>query len=142
MIAYKPYGLSQLSEEITRDEGRRKKPYKDSEGILTIGIGWNLEANGLPDEVIDLLLVIGIENAERALDRIWKRWRMLSPNRQRVLLNMAFNLGETRLRGFKKMWAALEKVDYLTASREMLDSKWAQQVGVRATRLSKAMVKG
>ena len=141
-MTYKPYSLPALRKELSRDEGRRRKPYKDSEGILTIGVGWNLEAHGLPEDVIDRLLDLGIEQAEQALDKIWPRWRMLTPVRQRVLANMAFNLGETRLRKFKRMWAALGKADYRTASEEMLDSKWAKQVGVRATRLAKRMRAG
>ena len=52
---------------------------------------------------------------------------------------MAFNLGETRLRGFRKMWAALEEGNYATAAAEMLDSKWATQVKGRARDLAQLM---
>ena len=51
------YDTLSLKAELSRDEGRKSKPYRDSEGILTIGVGWNLEANPLPDEVIVRFLV-------------------------------------------------------------------------------------
>jgi len=138
-MAYKPYDLEALRAELEHDEGYRAKPYEDSEGILTIGIGHNLAENGLPREIIMELLDRGIDQAEEALDKIWPAWRTLDADRQRVLLNMAFNLGETRLRGFRRMWAALEAGDYETAGAEMKDSQWYRQVGPRAVRLIERM---
>ena len=66
----------------------------------------------------------------------------LSPNRQRALVDMAFNLGRTRLAGFKAMWAALERGDYHAAAVEALNSKWARQVGPRAQRIAKMIREG
>ena len=54
---------------------------------------------------------------------------------------MCFNMGSPRVSKFKKMFAALEVQDYQTASKEMLDSKWANQVPNRARRLSEIMEK-
>jgi len=134
------YDRAALLRELSRDEGRRAFAYKDTEGILTIGVGHNLEANGLPDEIIDDLLEYDIrEIAEPALNRLYPSWRYLSDKRQRVLLNMAFNLGQDRLMQFRKMWTAIELEDFEDAAREMLDSRWARQVGVRADRLSEMM---
>jgi len=62
--------------------------------------------------------------------------------RQRVVIDMAFNIGVPRLTGFKKMWAAIHCGDYEEAALEMMDSKWARQVGRRAERLSDMMRKG
>jgi len=59
-----------------------------------------------------------------------------------TLTNMCFNLGAPRLSGFKKMWEAIEAGDYSTAAEEMLDSKWARQVGPRADRLAQKMETG
>ena len=50
---------------------------------------------------------------------------------------MYVNLGPSGLLGFKKMHKALANKDYITASAEMLDSRWATQVGNRAIELSK-----
>ena len=69
-------------------------------------------------------------------------WLKLDDNRQRVLANMCFNLGYPRLRNFKKFLAALQTGNWEEAAEEMLDSKWAVQVGDRAKRLSKRMEKG
>ena len=55
---------------------------------------------------------------------------------QLVLTNMAFNLGQTRLSGFKRMLAAVNERNYKQASVEMIDSRWAKQVPKRATELS------
>jgi hypothetical protein len=52
---------------------------------------------------------------------------------------MAFNLGRSRMAGFRKMLAAAKRYDWAECSRQMLDSKWARQVGARADRLA-AMV--
>ncbi len=132
-----PYDRMMLRAELSRDEGRRNLAYEDSEGIMTIGVGWNLESNPMPEEVIDRLLDVGIEQSEAALDALYPRWKEeLSHIRQRVLLNMAFNMGQSRLGGFVNMWAAIKSGDFTEASIQMLDSKWADQVGVRASRLA------
>lgn len=62
-------------------------------------------------------------------------------HRQRVLVNMAFNLGMTGLLGFKTTLLAMEQGRYEDAAR-MLRSRWAGQVGVRAERLSEMMRTG
>jgi GH24 family phage-related lysozyme (muramidase) len=151
------YNTADLRAELSRDEARRTRPYRDSEGILTVGVGWNLEAHGLPLEVIerlltahglpepdvDLLLDMGIARAEADMDALLPGWReTLDPVRQRVLLNMAFNLGRARLDAFARMWAAVRARDWTTAAAEMMDSKWARQVGVRAARLERMMREG
>ena len=59
-----------------------------------------------------------------------------------IVANMAFNLGMPRLNKFKKMWSAIEDEDYNNAAVEMLDSRWAEQVKGRATRLSNIMRTG
>ena len=134
------YDRQMLRAELSRDEGRKQFPYRDSEGILTIGVGWNLEANGLPENIIDMLLDLGIQRAETDLGVLYPGWREhLNAARQRALLNMAFNLGRLRLAKFHNMWQAIRDHDWDRAALEMLDSKWARQVGARAHRLSEMM---
>ena len=135
------YDVDELVEELTRDEGRESFLYQDSVSKWTIGVGWNIQDNGLPDEIIDRLLQIGIYNAEKILDGIHPRWRELSDVRQRVLVNMAFNMGP-KLAGFKKMWTAISVKDWDEAGRQMQDSQWWHQVGVRAMRLRSMMEEG
>ena len=67
-------------------------------------------------------------------------WKELSDEKMRVLANMCFNLGITRLLKFRKFLAALEAGDFETAGEEMMDSKWATQVGARATRLQRRIL--
>ena len=52
---------------------------------------------------------------------------------------MTFNLGMPRLKKFSKMISAIEEKEWTLASKEMLNSKWANQVGNRANRLSEMM---
>ena len=59
--------------------------------------------------------------------------------RQRVLVDMGFNLGIPTLLKFQNMWLAIEQEDFIQASIEMMDSRWARQVGQRAHKLSEAM---
>jgi lysozyme len=59
--------------------------------------------------------------------------------RQLVLVDMAFNMGVPRLSKFKKMWAAIHENKFDVAAKEMLDSRWANQVKSRSTKLAHAM---
>lgn len=131
-----------LREQLIRDEGKRLAPYRDDLGWLTIGVGHNLDAHGISDEVCDLILTEDIARVEAGL-RVRVPWaQTLGEVRYAVLQNMAFNLGVGGLMGFKKFLAAAERRDFSEAAREMLDSKWAQQVGERAERLAKQMETG
>jgi lysozyme len=106
-----------------------------------VGVGWNLTDVGLPDDIIDELLRRGVDEAERRCRALVPRWEEIDDARQRVLLNMAFNLGD-RLRQFKRLLAAIGEGDYEAAATEMLRSAWATQVKGRATRLAAMMRKG
>ena len=66
-------------------------------------------------------------------------WYGLSEARQRVVVNMMFNLGPNRFNAFKKVNAAIEAGEFQVAADEMIDSKWYRQVGNRAERLEQAM---
>jgi len=131
---------AKLKSDLVRDEGLRLKPYKDSVGKLTIGVGRNLDDVGISEQEASILLDSDILSAENSLDNTLPWWRDLDEPRQRVIANMAFNLGIGRLLGFRKFLTALERGDYLLAGKEMLDSKWSRQVGNRATRLARIMV--
>ena len=134
-----------LRDQLKHDEGVVPHAYQDSEGYWTIGVGRLIdERKGglLSPKEIEYLLDNDIERVTISLQREWAWFNDLNDVRQEVLANMCFNLGLAGLKKFKKMIAALERRDWLDASREMLDSKWATQVGNRAIRLSKAMEAG
>ncbi len=141
-MSYKFYNLDRLKSDLNRDEGSESKPYTDSVGKTTIGVGHNLDDRGLTPKQIDWLLADDIDQAEFDLDMIDNHWRLLTGERQLVLLNMAFNLGRARLAGFRRMWAAIVGGRFNDAADEMLDSKWAGQVGNRADRLASRMRNG
>ena len=128
--------------ELTRDEGIRLKPYRCTAGKLTVGIGRNLDDVGLTTEEANYLLRNDIARAEKDLDTYLSWWRTLDPVRQRVIVNMAFNLGVQGLLAFKNTLALVKSGRYLEAAQNMLATKWAAQVGPRAQRLAMMMRDG
>lgn len=131
-----------LAAELTRDEGVRAFPYRDTVGKLTIGVGRNLDDRGLRADEIAFLLRNDIDEVERDLLGAFAWARHLDAVRFRVLANMCFNLGLTRLRGFRQTLAAIERGDYAAAAAGMRASLWAKQVGARAERLAVMMETG
>lgn len=128
-------------EKLKEHEGWRATPYRDSVGRLTVGYGFNLDAIEMPKPVGELWLSILVHEHEQEL-RKFHWYNNLDPNRQDVLLNLHYNLGHDRFMGFKRMIRALENEKYDEAAEEMLDSKWAGQVGKRATELASIMREG
>lgn len=133
--------MKNLLEQLKRHEGFKGVPYKCSAGKTTIGYGRNLEANPLTETEAEALLINDINAINFAL--VYQlNFTLISPVRQAVLSNMAFNLGVNGLLKFKNMLAAANSGDYELAAKEMLDSKWARQVGNRAIELSEQMRTG
>ena len=131
--------ISKTMEELKKHEGLRLKPYKCTAGALTIGYGRNLNARGISRaEAHDMLAHDVIETYHQCELKI-DFWSSLSDVHKMVLLNMAFNLGIQGLLGFKRTLDYMRSGDFRSASVEMLDSKWAEQVGKRAEELSKMM---
>lgn len=125
---------------IKRHEGLRLKPYRCSAGKLTIGYGRNLDEIGISEDEAEYLLQKDLYRVVSELTRSIPIFNDLGFNRRYVLIDMCFNLGLPKLLGFKKMWKALYVEDYQLAAKEMLDSRWARQVGDRAVRLADAML--
>lgn len=136
------YNKEALVDQLIRHEGLELKVYKDSLGIETIGIGRNLVDRGISEEEARYLCNNDIEIVERELLRSFPFVAGLDDCRLRVLMDMAFNIGIPRLRGFAKMWTALEEGNYEQAAIEMMDSKWAKQVKTRAYTLARMMETG
>lgn len=135
-------GMDTLKKQLILYEGVKCKPYYCTADKLTIGVGRNLEDRGINEDEVMYLLNNDIALAESELiDRI-KDFSELSEMRKVVLINMSFNLGVTKLMEFNKMLSAIGNRDYKQAAEEMLDSKWARQVGQRAVELSELMLKG
>lgn len=136
------YDREKLIDLIIYHEGLELKPYRCTAGHLTIGIGRNLDDRGITEDEARFLCQNDVDIVEQELTRKFPFIVGLDDVRIRVLLDMAFNLGVPRLSAFSNMWAALEEGDYKQAAVEMLDSRWARQVGRRATNLSQMMETG
>ena len=133
---------SQLTKSLIRHEALKTKPYKCTAGRLTIGVGRNLDDVGIsPDEAL-YLLKNDIDRCVVDVGRNIPEWKKHNDCRQNVLVEMCFNMGINRMLRFKKMLAALQKNDYATAADEMLNSKWATQVGNRAQTMAQMMRTG
>ena len=127
--------ISRLEEMLIRHEGKRSLPYECSAGKISVGVGRNLEDNPLTDDEIMYLLRNDIVRSETELNR-YSWFRMMDDARRDACINLVFNLGLTRFRQFKRMIKAFEDRDYERAADELLDSKYAFQVGQRAKELS------
>lgn len=115
-------------------EGRRAKPYPDSLGKLTIGVGRCLDTKPLRDFEIDFLRDNDIRDADQACIAIFgaAEFAAFAPARQAALVDLAFQLGEHGLRKFAHMIAAIKVDDWTVAAAEALASDWAVQTPARA----------
>lgn len=127
-----------LVKTLIRHEALKLKPYRCSAGKLTIGVGHNLDDNGITEDEAIFILNNDIDNCEEQL-RKFSWFEKLSDARQEVLLNLHFNIGHSSFLKFKKMILALTNNDYVEASEQMKDSKWYSQVGYRAKQLVDVM---
>jgi len=131
-----------LRNQLIRHEGLRLHPYRDSVGKLTIGVGRNLDDRGISEEEALRMLDRDILEAAEDLGRAFPIVESLDERRYEVLVNMCFNLGVRRLKGFRRMWGYIEVANFEMAADEMLDSRWARQVGSRAAELAGIMRNG
>lgn len=131
-----------LLKQLDLHEGLELKPYKDTVGKLTIGVGRNLTDRGITKDEAYYLLRNDVAIAITDLDKNLSWWKNLDEIRQRVLADMCFNLGISKLLGFKNTLELIRKGDYETAASAMLNSLWAKQVKGRAIRLANMMRTG
>lgn len=127
---------------LIRHEGMRLKPYRDTVGKLTIGIGRNLDDVGISQEEALLMLDQDIARTQKEMFLKIPMTERLDSVRYDVLLSMCFNMGTDKVAAFKKMLDAIIQYDYEEASSQMLNSKWAIQVGDRAKELAQMMRTG
>jgi lysozyme len=125
-----------LLDQLKRDEGLRLTPYRDSVGKLTIGYGRNLDAEGISADEAEYMLHNDLIAHTQALEKALPWVTTLDQARHDALVNIAFNVGVPGLLEFKKTLALIQAGEYSLAAEELMRSKWATQVGVRAERLS------
>tara|TARA_R110000823_G_scaffold22854_3_gene68584 strand:- start:263 stop:679 length:417 start_codon:yes stop_codon:yes gene_type:complete len=121
-----------IEDLLIKHEAMRLKPYHCTAGALTIGVGRNLDSMGLSEDEAYYLLQNDIRRCEKELLKVFEWFAYLDNVRQDAMMDMCFNLGISRLRGFEKALEAMEDGNYEEAAVEFLDSNWADQVGQRA----------
>ena len=120
---------------IVKHEAKRKKPYLCTANKTTIGIGRNLDDKGLSDNEIELLFLNDYKDAVKTCSILFSNFSTIDLKRQAALIDMAFNLGHTRFRKFKKLINAVEYYKWSEAAIEAKDSDWYHQVGERGVRI-------
>lgn len=134
-----------IKSQLYRDEGKKKSVYKDSRGFDTIGCGRLVDARmnaGLSDTEIDYLLDNDIRDRKTNLALSLPWYLALDSVRQGVLVNMAFQLGLTKLLEFHNTLGYMKAHEFDLAATEMLNSDWAKETPERAGRLAQQMQTG
>jgi lysozyme len=138
--------INKLREQLKIDEGVKYEVYDDHLGYKTFGIGHLVkttdEEYGAPvgtpvsEKRVNSVFDKDVETYIDESKKVFGNLEDMPQEAQQVIVNMCFNMGAPRLSQFKKFIKAIHDEDWKTASVEMLDSRWASQVGIRANRLS------
>ena len=139
MVRLDDMDIVKLKDQLIVHEGMELKPYQCTADKTTIGVGRNIQEIGITEDEARYLLDNDILRVCEELDNAIHWWRDLSEVRQRVLIDMVFNLGITRFMKFSRTIEAIAAGQYDIAAEEMLDSKWSRQVGKRSQTLAEAM---
>lgn len=138
-----------VAELIREHEERRVVPYLDSLGIITWGVGRNVQEvpfssdeMALITPLVDLMFANDLRRARNDLVDSFPWYLTLDEVRQAACMDLRFNLGPTRFRGFVKFLAAMHRGDYERAADELKDSRWFTQVGRRGPRIVDMMRTG
>ncbi len=130
-----------LRDRIKKHEGKRNKPYEDSEGILTVGYGRNLRDVPFTDHEINIMFATDFERALLGAQSLGV-YQSLNDVRRGIIIEMIFQMGRNGVWKFKKFLAAAARKDWQAAHDELLDSKWARQTPERATELAELFLHG
>ena len=131
--------MSKIIEMLRKHESVETHAYECSANKITVGVGRNIDKDGgigLSNDEIDYLLANDIKRVNGELQRSFDWFNSLDQVRKDAMIDLCFNIGLPRMKGFKKALAAMDGVDYDTAALEFLDSRWAKQVGSRAVTIT------
>ena len=155
--------MDRMKEQLILHEGYRTHTYRDSKGIPTVGVGFNLSRkdaryllteagadydsvlagnNELTDDQIQFLLEYNIKEAVQGAKALVANFDELSGVRKRVIVDMVFNLGFRGFAKFHRTRQAIVDFEYAVAAQNMRESLWCGQVKSRCTRLSIMMELG
>jgi lysozyme len=135
-------------EQIKRHEGEVLNIYEDSLGYKTLGVGhlckpedpeydWAV-GTSVSQEVVDMYYEDDFDKHYMEAIHVFgnhEDWDELPEVIQRVLVNMCFNLGGSRLSKFRNMLKACRNHDWKEMAVQMEDSRWYKQVGRRSKEL-------
>jgi len=135
---------NELIEMLKRHEGVRSHVYLCSAGYETLGVGRNISESGLglTEDEIDFLLINDITRVKQELTDAYFWFPALNEARQDAMIDICFNLGLTRLRGFVNALEAMSREQFDIAADEFMDSRWSQQVGNRAVEVTEMIRTG
>jgi lysozyme len=136
---------AKLLRQLEDHEGFNSSVYQDSLGYWTIGIGRLVDSRkggGISKGEAQFLLQNDVVKVRSQLDEYLPWWSRMDEVRQRVLVDLCFNLGITGLLGFHKTLRLIQEHKFELAAEAMLASRWATQVKRRALRLSQMMATG
>lgn len=149
-----------LKEMLERHEGRKSKPYRCTKGKRTIGIGHNIDAKGLPedieafldeygyitDEMIDILFDADVEDAISDCVRLYPDFYTYSDNRQNALLDMCFQMGygndKRGMKSFKNTNIAIRNEMWDEVADALKYSKWYRDTPNRAEEITEMLREG
>ena len=142
--------MSRLKDMLCRHEGVESHAYLCSQNFTTIGVGRNIDAGnegrsrglGLSDDEVDYLLQNDIDRVTEELDGEYSWFAGLNNARSDAMIDISFNLGQTKLRSFRKALQAMGSGDWEEASKQFLDSRWREQTGNRAVELAEIIRTG
>ena len=137
--------MKNLIKILKRHEGAENFVYLCTENRYTIGVGRNVDSRGgigLSEDEIDYLLSNDIVRCIKEINKEYLWFGDLDEVRTEAVINAFFCLGATRFRGFHKMIEAFERADYKEAATQLLDSRFAEQTGNRATELAEMIETG
>jgi len=134
-----------LREILEREEGIKHEVYLDHLGYPTCGIGHLITPEdeeharevGTPvsEGRVAALFEADLKIVEDDCWQLFDHYEYLPDNIQLVCAAMAFQLGRSRLSGFKKFRAAISEGRWSDSISEMIDSRWYRQTTARADRM-------
>jgi len=134
--------MNKLIEQLKIHEGFRSNIYTCSGGKKTVGYGRNLQDIGISEEEAEMLLKNDIYEATNQLLNAFPFMATFSDVRISAMINFTFNVGIGTVRKFSNTIEYLKNEDWEAAADEMMDSKWAEQVGDRAIQITEQLRPG
>ena len=133
--------LDKLRAQLTDEEGIRYTAYRDTVGVLTVGVGHNLNVPITPLAVTQILND-DITIAVQSLDTHCPWWTAMPDPQQRALADLCFNMGINTLTTFTTFLGLMEKGQYAAAALDLRDTAWYREVGTRGPKVVSLLLEG